>query len=125
MKRHKVFFDAQCPLCSNAKKILMKLDWGNRIEWIPVQSIENTSYAYLKDQGRDLYDEIHMVTADGHVLAGFQTVRRILKALPLTFPISLLLYLPFMNTLFSPLYMWVSKNRYDWFGRYDRPLEEY
>ncbi|WP_433747500.1 DCC1-like thiol-disulfide oxidoreductase family protein [Falsibacillus pallidus] len=62
-----------------------------------------------------------MVTAKGEVLAGFQTVRKILTLLPVIFPISWIFYLPFMKKLLSPVYMWVSTNRYDWFGRYDVP----
>ncbi|MTT31017.1 DUF393 domain-containing protein [Terrilactibacillus sp. BCM23-1] len=119
MKQHVVFFDAQCPLCANTKKVVKWLDWRNRIEWIPVQRIEDTPYKFLKDEGRDLYDQIHMVTSVGKILAGFETIRRILMALPLTSPLSLILYLPFMKKIFTPLYMWVSTHRYHWFGRYD------
>jgi len=28
--KHKVFFDAECPLCYNVKKIIKALDWTNR-----------------------------------------------------------------------------------------------
>ncbi|MBE2977102.1 thiol-disulfide oxidoreductase DCC family protein [Priestia megaterium] len=119
--KHKVFFDAECPLCYNVKKIIKALDWTKQIQWIPVQYIERTEYSYLKEEGRDLYDQIHMVTKKGKVLAGFETVRRLLAVLPLTFPIGVLLHLPLMKKAFSPLYKWISTNRYDWFGRYDSP----
>jgi len=95
--KHKVFFDAECPLCYNVKKIIKALDWTNQIQWIPVQYIERTEYSYLKKEGRDLYDQIHMVTKKGEVLAGFETVRRLLTVLPLTFPIGVLLHLPLMK----------------------------
>ncbi|WP_433747497.1 DCC1-like thiol-disulfide oxidoreductase family protein [Falsibacillus pallidus] len=49
--KHKVFFDAQCPLCSNAKKVIKTLDWCSKIEWIPVQYIEQTPYKFLKTKG--------------------------------------------------------------------------
>ncbi|WP_028784979.1 thiol-disulfide oxidoreductase DCC family protein [Thalassobacillus devorans] len=120
--KHIVFYDAQCPLCFNLKRVLRKLDWFNKIKWISVQEAERSEgFRYL--DGKDVYDEIYMKTSDGRLLAGFYTIRRLLVSLPLTFYAGLLMYLPFVSRFGSPLYKWVSKNRYDWFGRYDQPRE--
>lgn len=114
--KHLVFYDAECPLCSNVKAVLQKLDWFHRIDWMPVQEIERSErYRFLKN--RDIYDRIHMISSRGYLYEGFYTIRKLLKALPLTFPIGLAAHLPFMDQIFSPLYMWISKNRYHWFGR--------
>ncbi|WP_221565022.1 thiol-disulfide oxidoreductase DCC family protein [Alkalihalobacillus sp. TS-13] len=122
--KHVVFYDADCPLCSNARRIIERLDWFERIYWIPLQEIEKTEYKLFITQNRNVYDEIHMITSKGKVLKGFDTVRRVLTLLPISFPISLILYLPFIDKIFSPLYRWISKNRYDWFGRYDSPQQQ-
>ncbi|WP_085505578.1 thiol-disulfide oxidoreductase DCC family protein [Thalassobacillus devorans] len=120
--KHTVFYDAQCPLCYNVKRVLRKLDWFQKIDWIAVQDTENNSdYSFL--HGKDIYDQIYMRTSGGKLLAGFFTIRKLLISLPLTFYAGLLLYLPFVSRIGSPLYKWVSKNRYDWFGRYDQPRE--
>ncbi|MDO6449181.1 thiol-disulfide oxidoreductase DCC family protein [Oceanobacillus profundus] len=117
--RHIVFYDAECPLCSTVKIAVQKLDWFRRIHWIPVQVAEG-SYKFHFLKNRDIYDKIQMLSSKGRLYEGFYTVRKILTALPLTFPFSLLFYLPYIDRLLSPLYMWISKNRYDWFGR--KPL---
>ncbi|WP_408006388.1 thiol-disulfide oxidoreductase DCC family protein [Pseudalkalibacillus sp. A8] len=117
--KHVVFYDAECPLCSKARIVIERLDWFQRIYWIPIQQIEKTEYKAFITQNRKVYDEIHMITSKGKVLTGFNTVRRIFLLLPVSFPISLILYLPFIEKVFSPIYMWVSKNRFRWFGRYE------
>lgn len=117
-----VFFDAECPLCSSVKTVIEKLDWFRRIKWIPVQEIEQSDrFSFLKN--RDIYDRIQMISPSGRLYAGFYTVRKLLVLLPLTYPVSLILHLPFIDKIFVPLYMWISQNRYQWFGRkqtYDR-----
>ncbi|WP_181347576.1 thiol-disulfide oxidoreductase DCC family protein [Thalassobacillus sp. CUG 92003] len=115
--KHVVFYDAKCPLCMNTKRVLKPLDWKSRIEWVPVQEADVEDYPFLK--GRNVYDEIYMQASSGVVYVGFYTIRRLLSALPVTRPVSLLLHLPGAALLGSPLYKWVSRHRYEWFGRYD------
>lgn len=113
-----VFYDAECPLCSSVKIVVGTLDWFRQIEWIPVQKIEQSDrYSFLKD--RDIYDRIQMLSSKGGLYSGIYTVRKLLTLLPLTFPVSWVLYLPYMDKIFGPIYMWISKNRYHWFGRKD------
>lgn len=120
--KYTVFYDARCPLCSSVKVVIEKLDWLRRFRWVPVQKAEiSGDYDFLKN--RDIYDRIQMLSSNGEVYEGFYTIRKILTLLPLTFPVSWVLYLPYMDKILSPLYMWVSKNRYHWFGR--KPLEAY
>ncbi len=117
---YQVFYDGMCPLCSAVKSVVTKLDWLETFEWIPVQKAEEMErYRFLKD--RNIYDRIHMLAPDGKLYTGFYTVRKILNLLVLTFPVSLLLYLPLIDKVLDPLYMWVSENRYEWFGRMDSP----
>ncbi|ASK63812.1 DUF393 domain-containing protein [Virgibacillus phasianinus] len=114
--KYTVFYDAECPLCSSVKIVMKKLDWFHKINWIPVQKIENDErYRFL--QNRDIYDQIHMIADNGKVYSGIYTVRKLLTLLALTFPISWGLYLPYMDKIFGALYTWISKNRYKWFGR--------
>jgi predicted DCC family thiol-disulfide oxidoreductase YuxK len=117
---YKVFYDAMCPLCSTVRQVVEKLDWLDKFEWIAVQKAEEMEeYSFL--QGRNIYDRIHMLAPDGELYTGFYTVRKILNLLVLTYPLSLLLYLPLIDKVLDPLYMWVSENRYEWFGRKESP----
>lgn len=114
--KYTVFYDAECPLCSSVKVVIQKLDWVHKMNWIPVQKIKKDGhYSFLLN--RDIYDKIHMISDNGILYAGIYTVRKLLTLLPVTFPVSWVLYLPYMDKIFGSLYMWISKNRYQWFGR--------
>ncbi|MBJ7895809.1 thiol-disulfide oxidoreductase DCC family protein [Bacillus atrophaeus] len=116
MEQNLVFYDAQCPLCRSLKAVLKKLDWAQRLRWFPVQEIDQSTYEKALKY-KDVYDEIHMLTANNVMLKGFYTVRKILSVLPLTAPLGWLLYLPFADKLGKPLYQFISRHRYQWFGR--------
>ncbi|TSB45529.1 thiol-disulfide oxidoreductase DCC family protein [Alkalicoccobacillus porphyridii] len=117
--KHLILFDAECPLCQSIKTFVTKMDWLNRLEWYPLQEIHHTKYRFLKN--RNIYDEIHMITANNEIKTGFYTVRKILLNLPLTAGIGLILFIPFIDKLGVSLYQFISTNRYEWFGR----LEDY
>ncbi|UOQ45166.1 DUF393 domain-containing protein [Halobacillus salinarum] len=118
--KHIVFYDAQCPFCFNVKRVLRKFDWLNKIKWVSVQEVEASGkYPYL--EGRNTLDEIHMLTKEGEIKQGFDSIRKLLSVLPPLALIGLLLYLPGMKLFGSPAYRWFSGHRYDWFGRYDIP----
>ncbi|GGJ96100.1 hypothetical protein GCM10007063_18180 [Lentibacillus kapialis] len=116
MDKHIVFFDAECPLCRTMKAVLKQLDWNNAILWHPVQEVRES----VREQAncyKNMYDEIYMFTKDKQMLTGFNTIRKILVLLPPTLPLALLLYLPFAARIGNPAYRFVSKRRYQWFGR--------
>ncbi|ELK46369.1 DUF393 domain-containing protein [Halobacillus sp. ACCC02827] len=121
--KHIVFYDAQCPFCFYVKKTFRAFDWQNRIKWVSVQETEKTDrYPYL--EGRPVLEEIHMLTKEGEIVQGFHTIRKLLLALPLFSVFGILLSLPGMSTIGSPLYRFVSDHRHQWFGRYDIPRYE-
>ncbi|MCA1020752.1 thiol-disulfide oxidoreductase DCC family protein [Halobacillus litoralis] len=118
--KHVVFYDAQCPFCFYVKKILMKFDWLGQIKWVAVQETEKSGkYPYL--EGRNVLDEIHMLTKEGEITQGFETIRRLMMALPFFAAFGVLLSLPGASRIGSPLYRWFSDHRHQWFGRYDLP----
>ncbi|MCA0985298.1 DUF393 domain-containing protein [Halobacillus yeomjeoni] len=120
MKRHVVFYDAQCPFCFYVKKVFRKFDWFDQIKWVSVQEVERSGkYPYL--EGRETLDEIHMLTKQGEIKHGFYTIRTLLISLPVFAAFGILLYLPGVEKLGSPLYRWFSSHRHQWFGRYDLP----
>ncbi|KGX92532.1 hypothetical protein N781_14410 [Pontibacillus halophilus JSM 076056 = DSM 19796] len=119
MEKHIVFYDAKCPLCHSIKTVLKRLDWFNRIEWVAIQEAERRLDLYPYLIGKDVYDEIHMRTAKGEVKVGYYAIRRMLLALPVPALLALLLYIPYLDKVGSPLYKWFSAHRYEWFGRYE------
>ncbi|GAB3061450.1 thiol-disulfide oxidoreductase DCC family protein [Virgibacillus ainsalahensis] len=121
MRKHIVFYDAECPLCRTVKAFLKKLDWLEAIAWYPVQEISETTRQRVNAY-KNMYDEIYMYTKDKKVLTGFYTVRKIFSLLPVTIPLAALMHFPFAKNIGSPAYLFISKRRYRWFGRvpYDK-----
>ncbi|KZZ82612.1 MULTISPECIES: DUF393 domain-containing protein [Bacillaceae] len=120
--KHVVFYDAQCPLCFHLKKFLSSLDWQCKIKWSSVQTIEETPFAFLRD--RPLLEKIHMITRDEEVLAGAHALREIFLAMPLTRPLGIIMYIPFVIKAAEIIYSQVSTSRFKWFGRYSQPRYE-
>jgi predicted DCC family thiol-disulfide oxidoreductase YuxK len=59
-----------------------------------------------------LNSSMHVVGDDGRLLAGFEGVRRLLRELPLGFPLWLLFRLPGMSWLGVKVYQFIAHNRY-------------
>lgn len=121
MTQHLVFYDASCPLCYHLKKNLTKLDKNNKLHWIAAQTAEEDPDTYPYLQGRNFYEEIHILTSRGVVMKGFHAIRRLLIELPAARVPGALLYFPLVDKIGSPLYLYVSKSRFKWFGKYDPP----
>ncbi|MCP3030977.1 DUF393 domain-containing protein [Halobacillus sp. A1] len=115
-----VFYDATCPFCYRVKKLLKPMDWLNRVKWVSVQEVEiNGRYPYLK--GKNILEEIHLLTEQGELKKGFSAIRLLLLKLPPVSLVGMIFYLPGISRLGSPLYLGFSKRRYQWFGQYDEP----
>nr|WP_252314772.1 hypothetical protein [Sinobaca sp. H24] len=54
-------------------------------------------------------------------MKGFHAIRRLLIELPAARVPGALLYFPLVDKIGSPLYLYVSKSRFKWFGKYDPP----
>jgi predicted DCC family thiol-disulfide oxidoreductase YuxK len=106
-----IFYDGNCTLCKETKRIFTKLDWLDKTEWKSIQQIENEKkYSFLNEQ--DLKKEMHLVTRKGKVFKGFFAVRRLAIFFPLTVFLGLLAYIPFFSLIGVPLYRYVAKNRH-------------
>ncbi|MBP1971134.1 putative DCC family thiol-disulfide oxidoreductase YuxK [Virgibacillus natechei] len=116
MDKHIVFYDAECPLCRAVKAVLQKLDWLGKINWAPLQEVNEETRERI-NRYKNMYDEIYMYTRDKKVLTGYYTIRKILFLLPVTIPLAVLMHLPFAKNIGDPAYRFISKRRYRWFGR--------
>ncbi len=113
---HIVFYDAECPLCRSVKAVVQKLDWKRELAWYPVQEVDEATQAKANAH-KDMYDEIYMLTKDEDVLTGYYTVRKILSLLPVTRPLTAVLYFPLISKIGDLAYRFISTRRYRWFGR--------
>ena len=108
MGKNIIFYDGNCTLCKETKKIFTRLDWLNKTEWMSIQQIEKD----LPFNKEDMKKEMHLVTRKGKVYKGFFAVRRLALFFPVTMIPGLLAYIPFIYILGVPLYRYVAKNRH-------------
>lgn len=105
-----IVYDGTCRLCVGSKKRLER--WKSPFTFVPVQSHEAKALLPGKSE-EDLLGQTH-VLVDGKVYGGAEGWRRIMRRGPL--PAA---WLGWVVPLFvaRPVYAWIARNRYRWFGR--------
>lgn len=113
-----VVFDGVCVLCSGWVRFLSRVDRAGRYRFAAMQG--GTGRALLMQHGLDPDDPVSFLLVRGdtawtdsdaivQVLAGLGGVWRLVHAMRLV-----------PRALRDPIYRWIARNRYRWFGRYDR-----
>jgi predicted DCC family thiol-disulfide oxidoreductase YuxK len=105
-------YDGYCILCIQSKRLIERLDWRKRIEFLDLHDGDTVKSRYPHLAYEQLMGEIHVVTADRKLLQGFEGMRFLLRALPLGFPLWLILHLPGMTWLGQKGYRFIARNRY-------------
>ena len=105
----KLYYDGDCGICQAIKRWMIRLDFFNKIDWIPYQSLdeplsgltwEDFDRAVYLDTGNDAYYE------------GFYAFRMMtLKMLPLM-PLSPIMWFPGVSLVGTKFYTWFASNRY-------------
>ena len=86
MTRHLLFFDSDCPFCQLQIRLLSKLDWFNKVEFIPLKKFsEIVSY-----EENELNQAIHCVTPKKTIFKGPEAIRFLAMRMPLLVPMSLI-----------------------------------
>lgn len=105
-------YDGLCVLCRQSRKIIDALDWLHRIEFLDIHNWSEVERRYPTLDFETAMGQMHAVTSDGRLIGGFEGVRRLLRDLPLGFPIWLILHIPGMNWLGNKVYRFIARNRY-------------
>jgi predicted DCC family thiol-disulfide oxidoreductase YuxK len=105
-------YDGYCVLCQQSKRMVEALDWLHRVEFLDIHDWQTVQARYPDLDYDTAMGQMHVVGEDGRLLGGFEGVRRILRELPLGFPVWLLLLLPGMPWLGSKAYRLIARNRY-------------
>lgn len=105
-------YDGYCVICKQTKKIVNALDWLNRVEFLDLHNWTEVEKRYPQLNFEQAMGQMHVVTGDGQLMGGFEGVRRLLRDLPLGFPLWLVLQLPGMNWVGNAVYRFVARNRY-------------
>lgn len=105
-------FDGQCVICQGTRRVVRTLDWFQRVEFLDLHQAATITARFPALDHAAAMGEIHVYDRAGGEFAGFLGTRRLLKALPLTYPVWLLLQLPGMTWLGARVYRWIARNRY-------------
>lgn len=105
-------FDGQCAICQTTRYIIQRLDWFQRVDFLDLhnQALVQERFPHLNYA--DMMGEIHIISSNDNIYGGFAGIRRMIREVPLGFPIWLLLFLPGINWLGPKAYALVARNRY-------------
>jgi predicted DCC family thiol-disulfide oxidoreductase YuxK len=104
-------FDGNCVICQATRRLVTALDWWRRVEWLDLHQWARVQARYPALAYDDAMGQIH-VYDDARCYAGFLGTKRLLRALPLTFPIWLLLNVPGMTAVGARVYRFIARRRY-------------
>lgn len=105
-------YDGQCVLCQQSKRLILALDWFKRTAFVDVHDREAVDACCPGLDFAAAMGQMHLITPEGELAGGFLAVRRVLKELPLGYPVWLLLHLPGMAWVGERAYGWVARHRY-------------
>ncbi len=113
-------YDGYCVICNSTKNTVNALDWLKRVEFLDLHDSTQVTERYPALDFEDLMGQIHVVSEDGQIYPGYYGTRRMLKELPMGFPIWVVLHLPGMDWIGNKVYRFIARNRYkinEFFGR--------
>lgn len=106
-----VFYDGQCVICRQTRRIVTALDWLRRVEFVDVHQWDAVEARAPGLDFETAMGQVHVTTAQG-LVGGFDGTRAMLRQLPLGFPLWLLLHLPGMSWLGRRVYRFIARHRY-------------
>ena len=107
-----VVFDGLCALCQQSVKTIRRLDWLHAFEYQDAQAWDEVNRRFPQLDRDAILGEIHVVTPDGGLYAGYGGMRRIIKRLPLVMWLYPLLFLPGITWVGPKAYRWIADHRY-------------
>jgi len=106
-----VIYDSACGLCRGGITWISRNAMRGAFEFLPCQSVERRVRFPSIDQSACM-GAIHLVLADGRVLAGADALPEILRRLRRWRWLAGLLRIPGARRLAPRLYQWVARHRY-------------
>lgn len=106
-------YDGRCVICNTSRRIIRALDWFKRIEFMDLHNRSAVTARYPDFDFERGMGEMHVYDEQGRVFAGFYATRRMMRAVPLLWPVYLLVRLPVIGDRIGvQLYKFIAKNRY-------------
>lgn len=112
-RRLSIMYDGACGLCQRSVAVLRGLDLMRRLEMLDIMADWPAIQKRFPALSREVcLQEMHLVTADGKVVAGFDAYRVLAWALPLGWPALPFLYLPGVRALGRRVYAAIAARRH-------------
>jgi predicted DCC family thiol-disulfide oxidoreductase YuxK len=105
-------YDGYCVLCKQSKRIVQALDWFKRVEFLDLHNWSEVERRYPNLDFETAMGQMHVVDKQGNLIGGFHGVRRLLRDLPLGWPIWAILHIPGVDWLGVQVYRLIARNRY-------------
>jgi predicted DCC family thiol-disulfide oxidoreductase YuxK len=110
-----IIFDGYCNLCSSTVQFILKRDKKRIFRFVAMQSDKIILFKEKYSLDLEIPETVILIDGD-KVFKRSEAVLRILKKLH--FPLNLLWGLIIIpGFIRDPLYSWIAKNRYHWFGK--------
>lgn len=107
-----ILYDGHCVLCTRSKEQLSRWQTSAAMRFLPLQSPE--ARALVPDMDEKRYQGAMHVIEGGRVYSAHEGWFRIMRLAPL--PLALLAAAT-PTFIARPVYAWVARNRYRWFGK--------
>ena len=104
----KLYYDGSCGLCINVSRVLSVLDILNKIVWIPYQSLIVAPHNLSMS---DLEGSAYLETDSKNFYQGFYAFRMISLRVPALMPLSVFMWIPWVNVIGEHIYSYISRNR--------------
>jgi len=111
-RRAVVLFDGECPFCRKSVSILKRLDWLKRFEFRNMRRRENWPTTKEPLSMERMIEEMHLITTDGSVYAGFDAFRWIFSQMPITMGLVPFMFVPGVSQMGNRMYRWVATRRF-------------
>ncbi len=111
-ERTVMLYDGRCGLCTTSRRLVQRLDWLGRIEYVDAQATADVLARFPALDPDAILGAIHVITPAGEVYVGYDGVRALARELPPTMWLYPLLLLPGVSWLGRRVYNGVAANRY-------------
>jgi predicted DCC family thiol-disulfide oxidoreductase YuxK len=106
-----VVYDGQCGFCTRALALVQHLD-----RWHVIRAHDaheaGIRHALPMLSTADFENALFAVTSTGKVYRGYFAFKRLLRSLPLAWPVLPLFYVPGASFIGPRVYAWVARNRH-------------
>jgi predicted DCC family thiol-disulfide oxidoreductase YuxK len=110
VKEVHIIYDGQCCFCIRSLRVVRAFDVRGALRLHDSHRPETYGH-FSALRGADVGDAMYALAESEHPQRGFYAFRRVLRAIPLLWPLLPLFYLPGVGLIGESVYAWVARNR--------------